>query len=234
VLTWIVAGLTVIADWIGSNRGWFPYRKPDLTLAEYWQEALGKAESAVARAGILPAALPKASTPQRLLPEIAQALSPSQQHVLDLRLPEGPVLTIIEEVTGSGKTEAALLLAARLLTQNRADGLSTLRPWRRQTRCSSGWRAIGGCLPTEPSLMLAHGKRKLHEGFAASILEEPRDQRSARWLREEAAPRARPGSPTTAARRSSRMWASAPSIRRCSLCCRRGTSRCGCGASVIA
>ena len=173
----------MIADWIGSNRGWFPYRKPDLTLAEYWQEALGKAETAVARAGILPAALPKALTPQRLLPEIAQALSPSQQHVLDLRLPEGPVLAIIEEVTGSGKTEAALLLAARLLRQNRADGLFFALPTMATAnamfeRLEESYRRLFAD-GAQPSLVLAHGKRKLHEGFAASILEEPRDQRSA-------------------------------------------------------
>jgi CRISPR-associated endonuclease/helicase Cas3 len=111
-LTWLVAGLTVVADWIGSNRNWFPYRPPGLTMAEYWEDACGKAEAAVECAGILPAPLPETLTPVRLLPdEIARALSPLQRCVLDLELPDGPLLAIIEEVTGSGKTEAALLLA---------------------------------------------------------------------------------------------------------------------------
>lgn len=182
-LTWAVAGLTVVADWIGSNRNWFPYRKAELSVGEYWEEARGKAEAAVERAGILPAPLPETLTPGRLLPdEIAQALSPLQRCVLDVELPDGPLLAIIEEVTGSGKTEAALLLAGRLLAAGRADGLYFALPtmatanamFERLNVCYRRLFADG----TQPSLVLAHGKRRLHDGFTASILEEgdrPRD-----------------------------------------------------------
>jgi CRISPR-associated endonuclease/helicase Cas3 len=183
VLSWAVAGLTVMADWIGSNRDWFPYRNPELGVAEYWLEALDKADIAVARAGILPAPLPEELTPGRLLPEIAQDLSPLQRHVLDVRLPEGPLLVIIEEVTGSGKTEAALLLAARLLGAGRADGLYFALPTMATAnamfeRLQESYRRLFGD-GARPSLVLAHGKRKLHEGFAASILESSMDQGSA-------------------------------------------------------
>ena len=123
VQTWVVAGLAVIADWIGSNRDWFPYCPPALNLAEYWPHALDRAEAAISRTGVLPALLPEKVTPGHILPEIAQILSPLQQSVLKLALSDGPRLAIIEDVTGSGKTEAAVLLAARLLEAGRADGL---------------------------------------------------------------------------------------------------------------
>jgi CRISPR-associated endonuclease/helicase Cas3 len=183
VLSWVVAGLTVIADWIGSNRTWFPYCKAELTAAEYWPEALGKADVAVSRAGILPAPLPEELTTSRLLGKIAQSLSPLQQHVLDLALPQGPMLAIIEDVTGSGKTEAALLLAARLLADHRADGLFFALPTMATAnamyeRLQENYRRLFAD-GAQPSLVLAHGKRKLHAGFSASILESPENPGSA-------------------------------------------------------
>jgi CRISPR-associated endonuclease/helicase Cas3 len=175
VLTWAVAGLTVIADWIGSNRDWFPYHLPELSIAEYWQKALDHAEAAISRAGVLPASAAEGITPDRLLPEIAQTLTPLQRSVVDLALPEGPMLAIIEEVTGSGKTEAALLLAARLLAAGRADGLYFGLPTMATAnamfdRLKTAYRRVFAD-DEQPSLVLAHGKRKLHKGFATSILE---------------------------------------------------------------
>ena len=51
-----VAGLAVLADWIGSNQDWFPYCKPDRDLAAYWRVARERAARAVTEAGVLPAA----------------------------------------------------------------------------------------------------------------------------------------------------------------------------------
>lgn len=213
-----------MADWIGSCRDWFPYRKPEPTVAEYWPEALSKAKAAGVGAGILSAPLPDALTPARLLPQkIAQSLSPLQQHVLDLELPDGPMLAIIEDVTGSGKTEAALLIAARLLMHDRANGLFFALPTMATAnamfeRLAKSYRRLFAD-GTRPSLVLAHGKRKLHDGFTASILEDPMvGAWMARAMRRVAAHRARPGLPTTGARRSWRMWAWAPSTRHCSAC----------------
>ena len=52
--SWMIAGLTNIADWVGSNRDRFPYCEPDVTLAGYWPDAQKKAADAVVAAGILP------------------------------------------------------------------------------------------------------------------------------------------------------------------------------------
>jgi len=175
ILSWALAGLTVIADWIGSNRSYFPYRAPAADLSIYWEESRAKAEKAVARAGVLPVATPLTVSPVELLPKITD-LSPLQRLLLELPLPDSPILAIVEDVTGSGKTEAALLLAARLLSKKRAHGLFFALPTMATAnaiyeRLGENYRRLF-LDDTLPSLVLAHGKRKLHNGFTASILDE--------------------------------------------------------------
>lgn len=174
-MSWMVAGLTVVADWIGSNRDWFPYRKPDLALAAYWPDALNQATSAVEKAGLLPAALPPVLDAHRILPSyIASALSPLQSFAATVELPDGPMLAIIEDVTGSGKTEAALLLAARIMKAGNADGVFFALPTMATAnamyaRLGDAYRKLFADDAT-PSLVLAHGKQALHAGFQDSIL----------------------------------------------------------------
>lgn len=182
-LTWLVAGLTVIADWIGSNRTWFPYIAPELSVSAYWLQARDRAENAVARAGILHIPVPKGLSASRLLPaHVADHLSPLQKRVGDVALPDGPLLAIIEDVTGSGKTEAALLLAARLLSDHRADGVFFALPT--MATANAMYDRLGAAYlklfadGAKPSLVLAHGKRKLHDGFSNSILEDAAEQRA--------------------------------------------------------
>lgn len=177
MLSWLVAGLTVISDWIGSNRVWFPYMPPALSLADYWAHARIAAQRAILRAGILPVSPHEVVSPGRFLPaHVADALSPLQQAAWDHPFSEGPVLAIVEDVTGSGKTEAAVLMAARLISERRADGLFFALPtmatanamYDRLYQTYGKLFADGTC----PSLVLAHGKRKLHQGFSCSILED--------------------------------------------------------------
>ena len=52
--SWMLAGLTVLADWLGSAQRDFPYRSSVIPLDQYWSEmALPAAEAAVARAGFV-------------------------------------------------------------------------------------------------------------------------------------------------------------------------------------
>src|SRR5262249_9039299 len=89
-------------------------------------------------------------------------------------------LAIIEDVTGSGKSEAALIFAARLLSGGRADGLYFALPTMATAnamydRLAASYRRLFADGST-PSLVLAHGKRRLHNGFADSILESEERQ----------------------------------------------------------
>ena len=177
-LSWAIAGLTVLADWIGSNRDRFWYCKPTESLAEYWPLALRKAETAVAQAGISNVPLSSTASPAHLLPKyIADALSPLQVFADTVALPDGPVLAIIEDVTGSGKTEAALLLAARLMQANRASGIFFALPT--MATANAMYERLGDMYrrlfadDAVPSLVLAHGRQALHPGFQDTILKSP-------------------------------------------------------------
>lgn len=176
-LSWLIAGLTVVADWIGSNRVWFPYVEPTLSMSDYWARARLAANSAVARAGVLPVSARERVSPGEILPKhVAGNLSPLQKAAWEHPLPEGPVLAIVEDVTGSGKTEAAILLAARLISDKRADGFFFALPTMATAnamydRMDETYRKLFAD-DARASLVLAHGRRKLHKGFSGSILED--------------------------------------------------------------
>ena len=46
-----LAGLAVLADWLGSNQEWFGYREPSIEIEAYWRCARQRARTAVERAG---------------------------------------------------------------------------------------------------------------------------------------------------------------------------------------
>jgi CRISPR-associated endonuclease/helicase Cas3 len=88
--------------------------------------------------------------------------------------PEGPTLIVIEDVTGSGKTEAALTLAHRLMGAGRANGLYVALPTEATAnamyaRLGSSFRRLFTA-DGAPSLVLAHGHRAFHEGFQNSVV----------------------------------------------------------------
>lgn len=173
ILSWAVAGLAVAADWIGSRRDWFPYAEAECSIAEYWAQSLKKAKTAVALAGILSVPANPDLQIEDLLPADKKP-SPLQQLLADTDLPNGPTLTIVEDVTGSGKTEAALMLAARLVADGRASGLFFALPTMATAnamyeRMHVQYRRIFAD-GAAPSLVLAHGKRGLNDKFEASIM----------------------------------------------------------------
>jgi CRISPR-associated endonuclease/helicase Cas3 len=171
-----LAGLFVIADWIGSAEIWFPYTIPiaeDFTLERYLGRARGAAERAIKEAGILPSTAKPFSGISQLFPAIKKP-SAVQAFAETAELPTGPVLIIIEDVTGSGKTEAALIAAHRIMAERRANGLYIALPTEATanamyTRLGESFRRFFISEAT-PSLVLAHGRRALHQGFRDSVV----------------------------------------------------------------
>ena len=112
-------------------------------------------------------------------------------------LAPGPLLAIIEDTTGSGKTEAALILAHRLMAEGRAHGLFFALPTMAtaDAMLPVSAPATGACvLPgSRPSLGLAHGQARLHEGFREL---DPRDAGTSDEIGEE---EAEPAGPSCAA-----------------------------------
>ena len=164
-LSWALCGLTIQADWIGSNSEWFSPRGPETPIQLYWNQALVRAEAAIASAG-LHCARPSSDGSIRVLPETDE-LRPMQAAVWETGLPDSPVLALIEDATGSGKTEAALILAARLMEAGKGDGFFFALP----TMATSN--AMLARLETiaprlfdgRPSLALTHGRAGMNELF---------------------------------------------------------------------
>lgn len=158
-LSWWLCGLTVAADWVGSNPGWFPAQRPELGLPDYLARAREQAVVAVREAGLQPARLRE----DRLFD---WALRPMQIAARDVSLPAGPVLAFIEDETGAGKTEAALILAQRMLVAGKGRGLYFALPTM-ATADAMFMRAakVIGRMFQAPSLTLAHGRASLSEPF---------------------------------------------------------------------
>ncbi|MDE0456274.1 MAG: CRISPR-associated helicase Cas3' [Chromatiales bacterium] len=175
-----VAGLAVLADWIGSNQEWFPYEEPVRSLESYWHVAQERARHAVSAAGVLPVAAGDHLDYGDLIGREATP-SPMQAWAREVELPAGPALFMIEDETGSGKTEAALMLAHRLIASRAADGLYVALPTMATANAMFDRLAAAYlCLfaaDSEPSIALAHGARDLHEGFRAAMARGGRDER---------------------------------------------------------
>ena len=174
--SWLLAGLVIVSDWIGSNS---EYCSEPKSLDYYWNKiALPKAEEAINKAGVLPSAISSKTGMGALFPEI-DSPSPLQSHVSTCELADGPQMFMLEEVTGSGKTEAALCLAHRLMEKGLAEGLFVALPTMATAnamyeRLVESYRLMFSAEAT-PSLVLAHSARHLSDTFRHSIgLEHPR------------------------------------------------------------
>ena len=180
-----LAGLAVLADWIGSNQKWFRYCSPDaMSIKDYWERAKKRAETAVKRSGVLPANAAEGVNYDTLIGDHDE-ISPMQAWAESVEIPSGPTLFIIEDETGSGKTEAALMLAHRLMTADRkehqADGLYVALPTMATAnamfeRLAIAYRHLFATTPI-PSIALVHGSRGMHEGFRAAKLEGGRREK---------------------------------------------------------
>ena len=173
-LSWWVAGLAVLADWIGSNTDYFAYRDQppaDGQLNEYWQYAKRQAAVALAATGVLPPAAPSDATLRTLFPKISKA-SPLQTWASDQPLSAEPTLVMLEDVTGAGKTEAAVMLAHRMMAGGLADGFFIGLPTMATANAMYGRIAevFKRLFSDDASLALAHGQKRLVEAFAATVL----------------------------------------------------------------
>jgi CRISPR-associated endonuclease/helicase Cas3 len=185
-LSWLVSGTTVQADWIGSNTDWFPVTGPEPSVAKYWEIARGQAQVALGKAGLLQSQ-PANPSPQDL---IGGNLRPMQAAVAAVVLPDGPCLALIEDATGAGKTEAALILAQRMITAGKAGGLFFALPTMATSEAmfSRMRPMLRRLFQGEPSLALLHGKRALSENFTqvrGAQGGRPEDAACAAWIADD-------------------------------------------------
>lgn len=167
------AGLAVLADWIGSDTDHFPYVGTAVhDLGDYWGcLALPHANAALGACGVLPVNVPDSLAFSDLFPGIATP-SPLQQWAIDLDVTSEPTIVLLEDVTGAGKTEAAVMLAHRTMAAGASDGFFIGLP--SMATANAMYARIAGVFgklfPYDASLALAHGSKNLVEDFARTVL----------------------------------------------------------------
>jgi len=171
--SWMLAGVVVLADWLGSGRTPESYCQNEISLNEYWQNhALPHAEQVIAKADLPHSKVAPFIGTGCLFPFI-KALTPLQEWAEKRQLGKSNQLFILEDVTGAGKTEAALVLAHRLMANGLAEGIYVALPTMATanamyTRLGKAYRQLFG-IDARPSLVLAHGARHLSEEFRSSV-----------------------------------------------------------------
>lgn len=170
--SWLYSAVIVLADWMGSSTHYFPRIAREMPIETYWQQALEKARRAVS--ALPPAAQVAPFTGVNTLFPFIQHPTPLQQKALTLDISApGPQLFILEDITGAGKTEAAMILTHRLMAAGKAQGvyfgLPTMATANAMfTRMSETCRALYQP-DSRPSLMLAHSARHLVSAFNQSL-----------------------------------------------------------------
>lgn len=161
----LLAGFCSVCDWIGSS-DYFDYEaKPDIDLDKYLASRTDNAKRALKGFGIL-SQLTANNTLEALFPLYApdgSLYKPRGLQTVTGQLPLKQNLTLIEAPTGSGKTEAALVYAAKLLQQGLADSIIFALPTQATANAMlDRLEAMADNLFLEgANVVLAHGKSGL-------------------------------------------------------------------------
>lgn len=175
--SWWISGITVLCDWLGSNTRYFPYCSTvGIPLSEYREKAKDLAEMAVNDTGLVSPAPSKNLTLHKIGIKKTHPIKPTplQEMAQSMPLEKESGLFILEDVTGAGKTEAAVLLAHRLMRRNNANGAYFALPTMATAnamykRLARAYRLFFEA-NSKPSLVLAHGASALSDAFQKTII----------------------------------------------------------------
>lgn len=162
----LLAGFCCVCDWVGSNHEIFIYvPEPTYSLSDYFDSRLNTSEFA-----------PKALEDSGLWRKPTQICG--MENLFPDKTPRGvqkivgslPVvqgLTLIEASTGSGKTEAALAYASRLLAGGFVDTIIFALPTQATANAMLARldKAAVSLFPDVPNIVLAHGKARFNHRF---------------------------------------------------------------------
>lgn len=159
----LFTGFCSVCDWLGSNTDFFPYEVDgDRDLIDYFQTRQKMAMQALYASGML-------SAPCQIggMAAVFPELEPRGVQSLVNQWPLESGLTLIEAPTGSGKTEAALAYASRLLAAGLADSIIFALPTQATanamlTRLEEISKKL---FPSGGNVVLAHGKAGFNSEF---------------------------------------------------------------------
>jgi CRISPR-associated endonuclease/helicase Cas3 len=160
----LLAGFCAVCDWIGSNTDVFEYLETGTALTGYLNARIEKIQTknVLHHFGLLAKAENYKGVSALLKPEE----SPRGIQVRVDGLPTTPGLTLIEAPTGSGKTEAALAYAWRLLDQGMADSIVFALPTQATANAMlTRAESFAGLVFGDANVVLAHGKSKFNDAF---------------------------------------------------------------------
>jgi CRISPR-associated endonuclease/helicase Cas3 len=163
---WWLAGLTTVADWIGSNERFFPPEGHDLG------NVAGMAQKALDNIGFQKPQLVGNLSFHDLFHDLAHPeiiWTPNEMQEKTLAVVRGPGVYVVEAPMGMGKTEAALWAAYRLLVAGKANGIYFALPTqatsnRIHLRMNDFLRRIA---PTAQGSRLIHGNSWLMDQESA-------------------------------------------------------------------
>ncbi|MFA6037413.1 MAG: CRISPR-associated helicase Cas3' [Legionellales bacterium] len=170
-VSWWLSGVTILSDWLGSNRDYFQYQTKKMDLHDYWHDIQKHAKKAIHDNGLTQINVALNKDYQSLL-NINQP-RPLQQFAQSISIENGPQLFILEDMTGAGKTEAALMLAYRIMAVGAADGIYFALPtmatangiYHRLTDPDTGIYKNFFESPQNISIILAHANRHLAKPY---------------------------------------------------------------------
>lgn len=176
--SWWLAGFTVLCDWLGSGRDPSGFQSEPVDLKDYWKSVQEWAAAVVEGSGLMPASPSEKFLLGDCFPDVeGDTINPTplQAKAEQLPISEGPQLLILEDVTGAGKTEAAVLLAHRLMQAGLASGIYFGLPT--MATSNAMYQRIGSIYKKlfadedDPSIVLAHSARDLSDAFRLSVMD---------------------------------------------------------------
>ncbi|WP_420554131.1 CRISPR-associated helicase Cas3' [Neptuniibacter marinus] len=172
-VSWQLAGIAVLADWIGSDSSYFCYQSEAQPLHEYWEKAQSIAVEALNSTDLNKA--PIVSPFISIKKHYGFDPTPLQRWAETVDVDDSPQLFILEDITGAGKTEAALALTHRLMQKGAADGfyfgLPTMATSNAMfSRVAQHYQQMLSVDEGKVSIVLAHGARDMNDMFREAVL----------------------------------------------------------------
>ena len=164
----LLAGFCAVCDWLGSNTDYFKYKQSSeiKDLSSYFESRKKKATEILKDFGLLTKIITQGGMDQ-LYPNLKTR---SVQNLIS-QLDSIPSLTIIEASTGSGKTEAAIAFASKLLAKGFADSISFALPTQATANAILPRLEVVSkkIFSSGQNIILAHGKSPYNENFKRLI-----------------------------------------------------------------